>query len=377
MPKMNFSTEHLRKIFAEEGKYESFRNLCYDLNHGNDIYAVDEETGESRKISKHEANQAIRKIIMEVAELSEEDLKSAKRRKRMLRKHQDEIFELIEEDIDFKVETGFRENEWFQDFVDYRNIAIGDDEEFWTNQPEAMFVVAEVSGDHHDLTMQHLAENTPFRIHTSHYGVKIGKDIDLIVLGRIDFTALTDKIAQAFVYFILNTAYTEVYNAADKLPNNSQFKKTGALSSSTKANFDTLIEDVATANASEVVIMGTKTALKKLNALSDVDWRAESQKESVANTGRLGSYEGTVLVEIPQRFAVNDLTRKLVDNNMLLIFPVGEEKFVKVVDKGEVEIVERGQEKADLADDFQTYEVQREMGVGTQIGQYFGRWITE
>lgn len=377
MPKMNFSTEHLRKIFAEEGKYESFRNLCYDLNHGNDIYAVDEETGESRKISKHEANQAIRKIIMEVAELSEEDLKSAKRRKRMLRKHQDEIFELIEEDIDFKVETGFRENEWFQNFVDYRNVALGDDEEFWINRPEDMFVVAEVSGDHHDLTMQHLSENTPVRVHTSHYGVKIGKDIDLIVLGRIDFTALTEKIAQSFVYFILNTAYTELYDTVDDMPNNTQFKKTGALGANTKANFDLLIEDVATANNAEVVIMGTKTALKKLNALCDVDWRADSQKEAVANTGRLGSYEGTTLIEIPQRFVLNDITHKLIDNTMLLVFPVGEEKFVKVVDKGEVEIVERGQEKADLADDFHTYEVQREMGVGTQICQYFGCWFTE
>lgn len=225
--------------------------------------------------------------------------------------------------------------------------------------------------------MQHLSGETPQRVHTNKYGIKVGKDIDMILLGRTDFTAFTDKIAESFVYYVLGLAYEEVYNAANKLPNNSQFNKTGALSAATKANFDTLIEDVEIANNANVVIMGTKVALKKLNALADVDWISASQKEDVANTGRLGAYEGTVLVEIPQRFALNDVTRKLIDNNMLLIFPVTQDGFVKVVDKGETQVVERGESKADLADDFRTYEVQRELGVGTMIGNYFGRWSVE
>lgn len=151
MSTMNFSTQHLRDVFAEENKFKNFRKLCYDLNHNNDIYEYDEETGESRKISRHDANKAVRKVLMEVCELTEDDLKSKKTYERKLRKHQDEIFELIEEDIDFKVETGFRENEWFQKFVDYRNIKLGDDEEFWTQDVQGLFVVAKISGDHHDL----------------------------------------------------------------------------------------------------------------------------------------------------------------------------------------------------------------------------------
>lgn len=226
--------------------------------------------------------------------------------------------------------------------------------------------------------MQNLNEGESYRIHTSHYGARIGKDIDLVLLGRVDFTELTDKIAEAFVYFVQNTCYLEVYHAAEKLPNNSQFVKTGVLAAATKESFDTLLEDVGIANGNvEVVIMGTKTALKKLNGLSDVDWRSDSQKEAVANSGRLGSYEGTTMIEIPQRFALNDVTTKLIDNNMLLIFPVVDDKFVKFVDKGETEILEKGSEKGDYADDFQTYEVQREMGIATQIGQYFGRWTLE
>lgn len=370
---MNFSTEHLKNVFSEsEDKYETFKKLCYDLNHGNEIFEYDDD-GNSRKISKHEANKAVRKILMEVCELTEDDLKSDKKRKRALQKHAMEVYELIEDDVDFRVETGFRDNEWFNDFVDMRNIKLGDSETYWSKE-NILLTVAKISGDHHDLTMQNLNEGESYTVHTSKYGVKIGKDIDLILLGRVDYTTLVDKIAEAFIYHIQTTCYEEVYNAAAKLPNNSQFNKTGALAAATKPAFDELVEDVSTANNAEVIIMGTKIALKKLNALADVDWRSASQKESVANTGRLGSYEGTELIEIPQRFAANDVTKKLVDNNMLLIFAKTDNKFVKFVDKGETEITTEGEAKGENADDFQKYEVQREMGVGTVLPKYFGCW---
>lgn len=45
-------------------------------------------------------------------------------------------------------------------------------------------------------------------------------------------------------------------------------------------------------------------------------------------------------------------------------------------DKGETEITEAGQQKGDLADDFQTYEVQREFGVAVELPQYQMSLIT-
>lgn len=166
--------------------------------------------------------------------------------------------------------------------------------------------------------------------------------------------------------------YAEVMNAGAKLP--SQFKGTGTLGSSTKDAFDTLIENVSIANGNvPVYIMGTKTALKKITALADVDWITDEQKSSVATSGRLGSYEGTTLFEIPQRFAPNDITKKLVDSNKLLIMPQTEDRFVKFVDVGETEIYEQT-EIGDRMDDTMKYEVQRSMGIATQIGRYFGQW---
>ena len=91
----------------------------------------------------------------------------------------------------------------------------------------------------------------------------------------------------------------------------------------------------------------------------------------MAKLGRLGTYETTTLVEIPQRFVKNDVTKKLIKPGTLLIVPNVDNKFCKFVDVGETEIVEVT-EKADRADDFMTYEVQREMGIACIFDRYFG-----
>ena len=77
------------------------------------------------------------------------------------------------------------------------------------------------------------------------------------------------------------------------------------------------------------------------------------------------------MLEIPQRFKDNKLAEKLVDSTKLLIFPVVDYKPVKFVDGGTTEL-EVAKELGDTADDMQTYEAQRTMGVATIITRQFG-----
>lgn len=365
-----FSTEHLNTVFADADKYEGFRNLMFDVAQGKEIY--DDE----KKISNSEANDNIRKVVYEILGINENS--SKKDRKRAMKRHGLELFEVIEEVIDLKLASGFRESEFFNNFVEMRNLAEGDRPEFWTDD-KTVLAVAKISGSHHDLSIQKLGEGESYTVTTSVYGAKVGTDIDLFLTGRIDWSKLTNKIAEAFAAQIQNTMYAEVMNVGAKLPVPSQFAKSMAISSANKATFDELIDDVSIANDNvPVYILGTKSALRKISALADIDWVTEDQKKDVAAMGRLGSYEGTTLVEIPQRFALNDTSVKLIDSTKLLIMPQVENKFVKFVDVGETEIVEAGMEKGAKMDDIMTYEVQREMGIATQCGRYFGVWtITE
>ena len=220
--------------------------------------------------------------------------------------------------------------------------------------------------------MQKLGEGEGFTVKTSNYAIKVGMDIDVYLLGRKDWSELVDAVSRAYNIQIQNDMFTEFMAAPDKIPTNEQFNISIEMIVDNKDRFDELLSDVSMANdGADVVIMGLKTDLKKLTNFTDIDWITEDQKKQVAELGRLGSYEGTTLVEIPQRFALNDVTKKLIQPGRLLIIPNVDHKFVKFIDVGETEIVEVT-EKAQRKDDFMTYEVQREMGIATIMDRYFG-----
>lgn len=197
----------------------------------------------------------------------------------------------------------------------------------------------------------------------------------MFLTGRKSWTEFLDAVVKAFTKKIQDEIYTEFMDVAKKLPVKTGFVGTGKLTASKKDEFDEIISNVSGVNESDVVILGTKTALKKLTGLADVDWISASQKESVANSGILGSYEGTTLIEIPQRFANNDVATKLVDNTKLLIMPLVDYKPVKFVDYGETEL--EVTEAGETMNDQQTYEVQRRLGVGVIITRYIGQWTLE
>lgn len=194
--------------------------------------------------------------------------------------------------------------------------------------------------------------------------------------GRIDWAKFVQKIYEAFDKKINDMVYEAVMSAGDKIVPQSQFVKTGQLITDTKDDLITLIEDVQAATGNEVVIMGTKSALSKLNAVTDVDWISNSMKEERHTTGRVGIWEGTRLVEIPQAFAPNDTSKKLVDNTKLLIMPVADNRFIKMYNEGEAYIDEISSSDTNM-DMTKSYEYMRKMGIATVIGKLFGVWTIE
>ena len=220
--------------------------------------------------------------------------------------------------------------------------------------------------------MQKLNAGSPFTVPTSVYGIKVGSDIRMFLLGRFSWNDFVSAVARAFVNAVQEELYGEFMDAANKLPVPAPFTGNGTLNTTSKDAFDEIISNVETVNGVKAVILGTKTALKKLNALTKIEWIADSQKEDVAHTGRLGDYEGTAMIEIPQRFKFNEVGEKLVDDKKLLIMPLVDYRPVKFVDYGikEFTIDQVGEYQNDL----QSFEAQRRMGISTIITRYFGVW---
>ena len=362
-------SDNLKRVFSKpENDFEGFKKLFYDYTHGITVY---DENG--NEVPKNAVNAKINSVCFDILGLDPTHKYSKRDIKRAMKRNGLELMEVLEDTLDIKVTTGLQENEFFNQFVESKNISQGDKNEFWTDK-DVILTVAKVSGDHHDLSMQKLAEGESFSVKTSNYAIKVGMDIDVYLTGRKDWSKFVDAVSIAMQEEVQNDMLTEVMSVGDKIPAQEVFHVTKEITASNKESFDQLLDDVSAANGGvDVTVFGLKTDLKKLNAFTDVDWATDAQKEDMAKLGRLGTYETTTLVEIPQRFVKNDVTKKLIKPGTLLIVPNVDNKFCKFVDVGETEIVEVT-EKADRADDFMTYEVQREMGIACIFDRYFGVW---
>ena len=365
MSRMNF-TAHVMNVFKEmETSYDEIKNLMFDLYKGE----LDEG------ISKKDAEDKLREMSLKIFGLT----KNAKKRER-IRAYEEfgrQFFNVIEEVTDWTVSTGLKENEWFNELVNYRNLNDGDENLFKNEHEEVILSVARMGKRHHDTMLQRLPEGETYSVETDLYGAAVSADIDKYLIGQEDWTKLIDAITKAFVVMVQDLIFAEVFNAPKKLPVQTGFVETGALNTQNRGKFNKVLQNVSVANDNaEVVIMGTMVGLQELENLVNVNWIAASQKEAVASMGRLGNYGRYRLVEIPQRFARNDVTKTMYDDDTLWIFASGDNKMVDMVDVGETiidEITDRGEANSNIAD-LMKYEVQRELGVATRLGRYFGQW---
>lgn len=356
-----FMNKDLHMVFETLNyEYEDMKNLMIDTAMG------------TQCVDKKEAEGKIRELMFSVLELDAETVKKEKLIKRAIKNHRNDLFEIIEDVIEDMLVQGWQENEFFEEFVETKNLADGDANEFWTDD-DVILSVAQVSGDHHDIILQRLGEGESFSVKTSVYGAAVGTDLRLFLTGRKDWSVLVNAIYRGFDKQIKDTMYYEAMNVGSKLPVSAMFNKAIPLDSSSKGVVDQLIEDVSTANGGcEVVVMGVSTACKKLSALTPIEWVSEKLKNEKHDTGRVGYYEGTSLIEIPQRFRKQgDVLERMVATDTLLVLPKVENKFIKFVNVGDPQIVEIT-ERAARNDDTMKFEYQHSFGIGTQVGKYFG-----
>lgn len=98
--------------------------------------------------TKEQANEAIRQRFNETLGLTADS--NMKDIRKALRRHKAETYEIIEEVIDEKLKSGWGDNEFFKRFVDEKNLADGDKNEFYI-PADTILTVTKFSGNHHDL----------------------------------------------------------------------------------------------------------------------------------------------------------------------------------------------------------------------------------
>ena len=361
---MNFNA-NVRDVFEnDEAKFASFNQLMLDVANNN------LEAG----ITVKEANAKITNMFKKIIGCDEHSTKADIRK--AIRKNQQVLFDLIEEVVPNLLQSGWQDNPFFNEFVEVRNMDIGDQNVFYT-EDETILTVSKVSGNHWDLDRQRLGKGTTFSVTTSWYGIAVYSEYEKLLTGLEDFATFVTKLYEAIDKYVNETIYETFLSAAEQLPGGAggagQWVKTGDLSAITKDTFMTLIEDVQMATGMDVVIMGTKAALSKLDGMRNIDWVSSEMKNERYTTGRLGYFEGVRLAEIKQGFKLNDTTQRLVSDKQLFIMPVGPNKFVKVVNEGNPEM-RQVQDNVTAQDMTYDFRYMFKMGVGVQIGLRFGVW---
>ena len=314
---------NVKNVFNnDENDYTAFNQLMLDYNH-------DALEGVTAK----EANKKIVEIFRNIIGCDEKSTKAEIRRG--IRRNQAVLFDLIEVVIDDALVSGWEENPFFREFVEVKNLALHDKNEFYVPDNSVLSVM-KVSGNHHDIIRQRLGAGKTFSVETSWYAVKVYAEFERLLTGLEDFGTLVGKITEAFDRYINQALYEALIGVGATL--GSQWYKASVIDDTTKETLRTLVMDVSMATGSEVVIMGAYAALSKVYDLTNVSWASGDMKNEKYTTGRFGYWEGIRLVELKQGFKLNDTTQYLIANDVLFIMPVGVEPMIKLVYEGDTQM---------------------------------------
>lgn len=284
MAKLMRFDSHVREVFEnDEVKFANFSKLMIDT-----AFGIFEEG-----INAKEANKKIVEKFRKIIGVDENSTKAEVRK--AIRRNQQVLFDLIEEVVPNLLHTGWTENPFFNEYVETKNIDIGDQNVFYT-EDETLLSVSKVSGNHWDIDRQRLGKGASFSVETSWYGIAVYSEYERLLTGAEDFATFVTKLYEAVDRFVNESIYQAMLSAAAQLPGGAtgsgQWVKNGALGANEKATFIQLVEDVQMATGMEVVIMGTKSALSRLEGMQNIDWVSEDMKVQRNTTGRIGYFEG-------------------------------------------------------------------------------------
>lgn len=244
-----------------------------------------------------------------------------------LRRHQVAVFEILEEVLTETYLKGVDENEFFAQFAEVRNIALGDAQEFYI-EDDGVVIVSEHAGNNWNIHRQKLEGGTSFNVKTKSYSAGVYGDFFQFLTGRLSFGKLIDKVGQGIQRKINSEVAASFADAADKLP--SVFQATGSYDEATLLDIVSHVE----AASGGAYVVGTKKALAKVTAGADYGTFTEGMKAELHNNGRITHYNGMTLVELPAVHKAGSFDFAY-DDDQLLILPATNIKPIKLVFEGD------------------------------------------
>lgn len=271
-----------------------------------------------------------------------------------------ELFEIIETILEMNDVQGFEDNDFFEQFVEYRNLALGDENQFYI-EDNTLFTVNTTAEGIGSTLRQRINKGKHETIPTLLYTIETYAELNRLLAGRIDIVDFVDRIRRSFMNKRMDAIYTTFYNGISGLP--AAFGKTGTYS---ETDLLDLIAHVEASTGGDAIIVGTKKVLSKVDSAVV----SESAKERLNQTGFYGVFNGTPMMDIKQSHKVGSYEFAISDNDLWVV--TANDKPIKFVTEGDA-IFEQGQatDNADRTIDILAGE---RYGIGIVLNQLYGQY---
>ena len=256
------------------------------------------------------------------------------------------LFALIEQVLSNTVTEGLSNDMYFNNFVEFRNVAEGDSPVFVT-EDNNLFVVNEVADGTQAIRRQRLGGTSEITIPTTMKMVRIYEELNRVLSGRVDFNDMIAKVATSFEQKLLNDIYSLWTSVtANMLGGATYFPAAGAYDEDTLLE---LIEHVeAASGGQQATIIGTAKGLRNLRESIQCD----AAKEELHTLGHYGQFYGTPVVKIPQRHQVGT-TNFVFDDNVLSIVATPERPIKIVYEGNPIVIMGNPMDRMDLTQELE------------------------
>lgn len=237
------------------------------------------------------------------------------------------LFTIVETILARTVVEGLQGDEYFNALVDFRNVALGDKNEFVVEDSN-LFVVSDAADGTQGIRRQRLGGQSTTSIPTTFKVVKIYEELNRVLSGQVDFNKFIQLVAESFRKKLLDDIYG-LWNAATAADFGGAVYFPAAGNYDEDALLDVIAHVEAAAGGKPATIIGTKKAIRNLAPAIE----SNESKSDLYNMGYYGKFYGTPVVSTPQRHKVGS-TDFVFDDNVLTII-AGDDKPIKCVYEGQ------------------------------------------
>lgn len=275
-------------------------------------------------------------------------------------RHNVALFEIVESILELNDVQGFRENDFFDQFVEYKNIALGDENHFYIGD-NSLFTINTIAEGVNGTLRQRINRGKTETIPTSLRVIEVYEELNRLLAGRINIIEFVEKIKDSFAEKRAEAVYHAFSEGLEGVV--KPFKETGTI---TEEKLLDLILHVEAATGGDAIILGTKKALSKVPTAE----KSNDAMERKNQLGFFGVFNGTPMMEVKQVHKAGGREFAITDGTIWIV--TGNDKPIKFVTEGDA-LFEQGSamDNADMTVEILAGE---RWGIGVVLNQAMGEY---